>query len=119
MSAHPLSTTVALDLANHLWQSTLVLGIVALLTLTLRQTSARIRYWLWLTASIKFLIPFSLLIVLGAHLASLRPASPQRNATRGKHRIPPRNRPTQPALSLSTDALPNPKPPKPPHHNPP
>ncbi len=77
MSEHPLSTTVALALANHLWQSTIVLGIIALLTLTLRQTSARIRYWLWLTASIKFLIPFSILITFGAHLASLHPPSTQ------------------------------------------
>jgi bla regulator protein blaR1 len=83
MTANFLSTSsahITLALANHLWQSTLVLAIVALLTLTLRQTSARIRYWLWLTASIKFLIPFSLLMVLGAHLASLHPPSPHPDA---------------------------------------
>ncbi|HTZ56777.1 MAG TPA: M56 family metallopeptidase [Acidobacteriaceae bacterium] len=53
---------------NHLWQSTLVLGIVALLTFLLRKNPARIRYRLWMAASAKFLIPFSLLVALGSHL---------------------------------------------------
>jgi beta-lactamase regulating signal transducer with metallopeptidase domain len=44
------------------------LGIVALLALLLRKNQARIRYWLWMTASAKFLIPFSLLVSLGSHL---------------------------------------------------
>jgi len=56
-------------LCNHLWQSTLFLGIVALLALLLRKNQARIRYWLWIAASIKFLIPFSLLVSLGSHLS--------------------------------------------------
>ena len=55
-------------LCNHLWQSTLFLCIVALLALLLRKNQARIRYWLWMAASAKFLIPFSLLISLGSHL---------------------------------------------------
>jgi uncharacterized protein (TIGR03435 family) len=55
-------------LCNHLWQSTLFLGTVALLALLLRKNQARIRYWLWVAASAKFLIPFSLLISLGSHL---------------------------------------------------
>jgi uncharacterized protein (TIGR03435 family) len=55
-------------LCNHLWQSTLFLGVVALLALLLRQNQARIRYWLWMAASAKFLIPFSLLVSLGSHL---------------------------------------------------
>jgi bla regulator protein BlaR1 len=73
-------TPVALALANHLWQSTLVACIAGLLTLTLRRNHARARYALWLAASIKFLVPFSLLMALGAHLASLRPATPQHRA---------------------------------------
>jgi uncharacterized protein (TIGR03435 family) len=56
------------ELCNHLWQSTLFLGIVALLALLLRKNQARIRYWLWMAASAKFLIPFSLLVSLGSHL---------------------------------------------------
>jgi uncharacterized protein (TIGR03435 family) len=55
--------------ADHLWQSTLFAGAVALLTLALRTNGARVRHWLWLIASCKFLIPLSLLIALGGHLA--------------------------------------------------
>src|ERR1043166_9377874 len=38
------------------------------LALILRKNSAQVRYWIWLTASLKFLIPFSLLIALGTRL---------------------------------------------------
>jgi len=55
-------------LANHLWQSTLFAGIAALLTLALRNNRARFRHWVWLMASWKFLIPFSLLISLGGQI---------------------------------------------------
>jgi beta-lactamase regulating signal transducer with metallopeptidase domain len=51
--------------ANHLWQSTLFAGIAGLLTLFLKKNRAQVRYWLWFSASIKFLIPFSLLVALG------------------------------------------------------
>jgi uncharacterized protein (TIGR03435 family) len=61
-------------LGNHLWQSTLCLVIAGLLALLLRKNHARARYGLCLAASVKFLIPFSLLIVLGTHLA--RPRDP-------------------------------------------
>ena len=57
---------------NHLWQSTLFLVIAGLLTLMLRKNHARSRYWLWLAASLKFLIPFSLLVGLGSHLPLAR-----------------------------------------------
>jgi bla regulator protein BlaR1 len=53
---------------DHLWQSTLFAAIVGLLALLLRKNRAQTRYWLWLTASVKFLIPFSLLVVMGSHL---------------------------------------------------
>lgn len=56
-------------IADHLWQSTLFAGIAGLLTLALRKNSARVRHWLWLTASCKFLIPLSVLIALGGQLA--------------------------------------------------
>ena len=55
-------------LANHLWQSTAFAGAAALLILALRKNAARVRYWVWVAASLKFLIPFSLLISLGAHI---------------------------------------------------
>ncbi|HEY1948576.1 MAG TPA: hypothetical protein VGG97_16320 [Bryobacteraceae bacterium] len=54
--------------ANHLWQSTMFAGITALLALVLRKNHARTRYWLWLTASLKFLIPFSLLVSAGKQI---------------------------------------------------
>ncbi len=50
---------------DHLWQSTLVAVVVTVLTLLFRNNSARVRYALWLTASLKFLLPFSLLTALG------------------------------------------------------
>jgi len=52
--------------ANHLWQSTLFAAVMALLTLALRNYRAHVRYWLWLAASVKFLIPFSLLVSVGS-----------------------------------------------------
>jgi bla regulator protein blaR1 len=55
-------------IANHLWQSTVFAGAAWLLTLALRKNSARVRHWVWVTASLKFLAPFSLLIMLGSHL---------------------------------------------------
>jgi bla regulator protein blaR1 len=55
-------------LGDHLWQSTLFSVIAGLLTLTLRKNRARTRYGLWLAASVKFLVPFSLLVGLGSHL---------------------------------------------------
>lgn len=55
-------------LANHLWQSTVFGAAVWLVTLLLRRNAARVRFSLWLAASIKFLVPFSLLIGLGALL---------------------------------------------------
>ena len=52
-------------LANHLWQSTLFAAVAGLLTLSLRKNRAQTRYWLWLAASVKFLVPFSLLVDVG------------------------------------------------------
>lgn len=54
-------------LADHLWQSTWFALGAALLTLVVRN-DARLRHWLWLAASVKFLIPFSLLTLLGRQL---------------------------------------------------
>ena len=55
------------SLANHLWQSTLFAAVASLLTLALRNNRAQTRYWLWLAASVKFLIPFSLLVDVGSY----------------------------------------------------
>ena len=63
-------------LANHLWQSTIVALIAGGLALILRRAPARDRYWLWLAASAKFLIPFSLLVSVGNRLAHLTASTP-------------------------------------------
>jgi len=55
-------------LLDHLWQSSLVAIAAWGLTQYLSKNSARLRYGIWLAASIKFLIPFSLLAMLGARL---------------------------------------------------
>ncbi len=69
------------QLANHLWQSTLFAAVVWLLTLALRRNRARVRHGLWLAASCKFFVPFSLLIALGGQVE-------WREAPRGgQHRV--------------------------------
>src|SRR6202044_1380145 len=55
-------------LVNHLWQSTAVTAIAWLLALALRSYQARTRYWVWMIASVKFLVPFSLFITVGEWL---------------------------------------------------
>jgi uncharacterized protein (TIGR03435 family) len=55
-------------IGNHIWQSTLFAGAAAFLTLFLRKNHARIRYGLWLAASMKFLVPFALFIALGSSI---------------------------------------------------
>lgn len=56
-------------LIHHLWQSTLFAGAVAALAYSLRGNRAAARYWLWLAASLKFLVPFALLLQVGGWLA--------------------------------------------------
>jgi uncharacterized protein (TIGR03435 family) len=60
-------------LFNHLWQSTLFAAAMAALSLAFRNNHARTRYALWLAASLKFLVPFSMLVSIG-DLAQLRTA---------------------------------------------
>lgn len=55
-------------LTNHLWQSTLFAVAAGLLAIACRKNRAQVRYWLWLSASLKFLVPLSLLVSLGSHL---------------------------------------------------
>jgi bla regulator protein BlaR1 len=56
------------EVFNHLWQSTVFAAAAALGCAALRRNSPRLRYWLWLAASLKFLIPFSLLVSTGARV---------------------------------------------------
>jgi uncharacterized protein (TIGR03435 family) len=62
------------EVSNHLWQSTVFAMMVGLLTLAFRKNRAQVRYWLWFSASLKFLIPFSLLLTLGSYLGRTQAA---------------------------------------------
>jgi uncharacterized protein (TIGR03435 family) len=73
-------TAIAPSIANHLWQSTVVTLIAWLLALALRKNQARTRYWVWMIASLKFLLPFSLLIAAGESLRSTLSAPVQQPA---------------------------------------
>src|SRR6202050_1813511 len=67
------------EVFNHLWQSTVFAAAVALACTALRRNSPRLRYWLWLSASMKFLVPFSLLVSTGARI-QLPPDTPSLHA---------------------------------------
>ena len=54
-------------LINHLWQSTVFALAAALLTLAFRKNGAKVRFLIWLAASVKFLIPFSLFVSVGEY----------------------------------------------------
>lgn len=56
-------------LFDHLWQSTVFAALAAALTVLFRRNGASVRYGLWFAASLKFLVPFSLLFALGSALA--------------------------------------------------
>ena len=51
---------------DHLWLSTLFVAAAWLLTLALQKNRAQVRYWIWFVGSVKFLVPFSLLVELGS-----------------------------------------------------
>jgi beta-lactamase regulating signal transducer with metallopeptidase domain len=59
---------------DHLWQSTLLAVAIAALAVAFRNARASVRYGLWLTASLKFLVPFAAFAALGRLLApAIRP----------------------------------------------
>ncbi len=60
-------------LTNHLWQSTLFVLVAALVAAALRKNGAHVRHRVWLVASLKFLVPFSFLMSLGAFVPTLTP----------------------------------------------
>jgi beta-lactamase regulating signal transducer with metallopeptidase domain len=55
-------------LVNHLWQSTLCALFAALLALAFRKNGAKVRFFIWFVASMKFLVPFSLFVWVGKQL---------------------------------------------------
>ncbi len=67
--------TLIYSASSHLVQSTLFAGAAALLTLAFRANRAQVRFWLWLSASLKFLIPFALLSIAGSHIGTWAPPS--------------------------------------------
>jgi bla regulator protein BlaR1 len=74
--------------ANHLWQSTGFAAVAVLLALALRANHARARYWLWLAASVKFLVPFSVLAAIGSSLGRwFAPARPVARLPYGMEQI--------------------------------
>lgn len=66
-------------LENHLWQSTLFACVMALLTLMLRKNRAAVRHRLWLVASVKFLVPFSLLVTFASQVEWRKAPAPERS----------------------------------------
>lgn len=58
-------------LLDHLWQSTLFVGAIVLIMPLFRRLSASLRFWLWFAASMKFLFPFALLVILGHYILSV------------------------------------------------
>ena len=52
-------------LVDHLWQSTVCVALAGLLVLMLRKNRPQVRYWIWLSASLKFLVPFGALSAIG------------------------------------------------------
>src|SRR6185312_2277666 len=62
-------------LLNHLWQSTVFALVAAALAALLRRYQARVRFGIWMAASLKFLLPFSLLTAAGRALAAWWPAA--------------------------------------------
>ncbi len=53
---------------NHLWQSTMFAAVAGGLVVLLRPAQARVRYALWLSASLKFLVPFALFMAAGSRI---------------------------------------------------
>jgi uncharacterized protein (TIGR03435 family) len=62
-------------IADHLWQSTIVALVIALLAVALRRNRAQVRYRLWLAASLKFLVPLAALAAAGAQAAGVGPTT--------------------------------------------
>jgi beta-lactamase regulating signal transducer with metallopeptidase domain/protein involved in polysaccharide export with SLBB domain len=59
---------------EHLWQTTVCVVFGWALTMVLWKNSAAVRHWIWFFASLKFLVPFSLLVSIGDGLQPVVPA---------------------------------------------
>jgi uncharacterized protein (TIGR03435 family) len=85
-------------IANHLWQSTLFAAAAWGVTLGLGRNRASIRHAVWLAASVKFLVPFSWVALLGGGLAQMRAAAPAMAASGAIAAIEKIGEPFAPAL---------------------
>ena len=70
---------LALPVADHLWQSTVFALLAACLTLLLKRNPARLRFNVWFMASLKFLLPFAVLVRLGHVFGAKVTGSPPKN----------------------------------------
>lgn len=65
-----------ISIANHLWHCTAFAVVASLFAMLLRSYDAKLRFWVWFAASAKFLVLFSILMMLGAR-TGFSPSSPQ------------------------------------------
>ena len=66
---------------DHLWQSTWLALAAALLVLVFRANGAGVRFNIWLAASLKFLVPLPLLLLIAHHLHWHMPVAAQPSAS--------------------------------------
>jgi len=66
---------------NHLWQSTIFALAAVALAAALRGNRAGVRHWIWVIASVKFLVPFGWLVAAGSQFRDMFPASTVAGAT--------------------------------------
>jgi bla regulator protein BlaR1 len=59
--------------ANHVWQSTLFAAGIGVLTLAFRKNAAAVRHGLWMAASLKFAVPFAVLVAIGSQFGFRTP----------------------------------------------
>jgi uncharacterized protein (TIGR03435 family) len=69
--------SLELAVADHLWQSTVFAVGVWLITLAMKRKRGEVRHGLWLAASVKFMVPFSLLVGIGSPFSVLQHAVPE------------------------------------------
>lgn len=92
-------------LVHHVLESTVFAAVAGLLALAFRRERAGIRHWLWMAASVKFLIPFAVLVALGSRVPwRAAPAAPEPELTfvmadLAQPAAPPRTVPAPPARS--------------------
>jgi bla regulator protein blaR1 len=69
---NPISSLLGISriIGDHLWQSTIVAIVAALLTWIVRRNRAQVRYWIWFAALMKFLVPFAAFAFVGERLSS-------------------------------------------------